>query len=338
MAREPSPSITMTTPEEIEAFARNPENHEAFAALLTKVLPAYTKFIWGSPVVYKRHFLEWQQAGFSLYPNHYYSPIPDLTRLTDEQLGRRTSMPGIKFDSAAMLRLADAFHQKYAAEYAVFGATPPNHEGKFFFSNGVYERVDAEILHCMIRHFGPRRFIEIGSGYSSLVTAAACERNRAEGRAADLTLIEPYPNDIFLQTIPGVSRLLRTGVEECPLRMFEELEAGDILFIDSSHVIRSGNDVEFEYFEILPRLRPGVIVHIHDIFLPFRYPANWIKHEHVFWNEQYLVEALLTHNPSYQVLWAGCYLHTEHPGHLMKAFPGYDPKRNQPGSIWIVRR
>ena len=328
----------MITSGEIEEFARNPENQDAFAAVLAKVLPDYTRFLWGSPSAYKRHFLEWQRAGFSLYPNHYYSPIPDLARLSEEQVKRRTSMTGIKLDTPAMLQMADSFHHRFGAEYAVFGSTPRNQEGKFFFGNGVYERIDAEILHCMVRHFGPKRVIEIGSGYSTLITAAACELNRDAGRPATFSLIEPYPNDLFLKTIPGVSQLHRNGVEECPLWFFEELEAGDILFIDSSHVIRSGNDVEYIYFEIIPRLRPGVILHIHDIFLPFRYPANWIQKEHIFWNEQYLVEAMLTHNSSYQVLWAGSYLHTEHPEHLAKAFPGYDPKRNLPGSIWIERQ
>ncbi len=87
----------------------------------------------GTPAAYKRHFLEWQKAGFSIYPNHYYSPIPDLTRLTDEKLRERTSMPGITFDVPAMLRLADLFQQKYGAEYAEFGTTPPDHEGRVLF-------------------------------------------------------------------------------------------------------------------------------------------------------------------------------------------------------------
>ena len=328
----------MTSPEEIEAYARNPANQDEFAEILAKVLPDFTRFLWGQPAAYKRHFLRWQQAGFSIYPNHYYSPIPDLSRLTGEQLGRRTSMKGIALDTVAMLKLADSFFARFGAEYAVFGQTPPNQEGRFFLGNGVFERIDAEVLHCMIRHFSPKRMIEIGSGYSSLITAAACERNRAEGRPAQFTLIEPYPNDLFLKTIPGVSHLHRKRVEDCPLAMFEELEAGDILFIDSSHVIRSGNDVEYEYFEIIPRLRPGVVIHIHDVFLPFRYPANWINQEFIFWNEQYLVEALLMHNPSYRVIWAGCHVHTEHPEHLVKTFPGYDPNRYLPGSIWIVRQ
>ena len=247
-------------------------------------------------------------------------------------------MAGIDFDTSAMLCLADSFHERYASEYSVFGKTIHNEDAQFFFGNGVYERIDAEVLHCMIRSYRPKRVIEIGSGFSSLITAAACELNRAEGHPVEFSLIEPYPNDFIRPTIPGIFQLHRMGVEECPIQMFEELEEGDILFIDSTHVIRSGNDVEYEYFEIIPRLKPGVIIHIHDIFLPFRYPESWIREEHIFWNEQYLVEAMLMHNSSFKVLWAGCHMHTEHPQRLAEAFPGYDPKRVMPGSLWLKRQ
>lgn len=335
---EASSHSSTITPQQIEEFARQPENLEAFALILEKVIPGYTRFAWGQPVAYKKFFTRWQQAGFTLYPNHYYSPIPDLTRLTREQSTRRTCMAGIDFDTSAMLCLADSFHERYASEYSVFGKTIHNEDAQFFFGNGVYERIDAEVLHCMIRSYRPKRVIEIGSGFSSLITAAACELNRAEGHPVEFSLIEPYPNDFIRPTIPGIFQLHRMGVEECPIQMFEELEEGDILFIDSTHVIRSGNDVEYEYFEIIPRLKPGVIIHIHDIFLPFRYPESWIREEHIFWNEQYLVEAMLMHNSSFKVLWAGCHMHTEHPQRLAEAFPGYDPKRVMPGSLWLKRQ
>lgn len=333
-----SQQSTAITPEQIADFACKPENMEAFASVLEKVLPDYTRFIWGKPVAYKQFFTRWQKAGFTLYPNHYYSPIPDLTRLTSAQTSRRAGMAGIDLDTSAMLRLAESFHDRFVSEYAVFDKATRNSDAKFFFGNGVFERIDAEILHCMIRNYRPKRLIEIGSGFSSLVTAAACELNRAEGHPVEFSLIEPYPNAFIRSTLTGVSCLHRMGVEECPIEMFEELEEGDILFIDSSHVIRSGNDVEYEYFEIIPRLKPGVIIHIHDIFLPFRYPENWIRDEHVFWNEQYLVEAMLMHNPSFKVLWAGCHMHTECPQRLAEWFPGYDPKFSLPGSLWMVRQ
>ena len=322
----------------IEAFALDPENHEAFARILARVLPEYTRFEWGKPAPYKKHFRLLQKAGVTVYPNHFYSPVPDLSRLDPKRKRPRAGMVGIHLDAPAMLRLARSFSRKYGAEYAEFSQTTPNRDGRFYFGNGVYERIDAEVLHCMVRHHRPKRIIEIGSGFSSLITATACEQNRTEGSPCDFTLIEPYPNDLFQGEIPGLTRLLRYNVEECPLALFEDLEAGDILFIDSTHVIRSGNDVEYEYFEIIPRLKPGVLIHIHDIFLPYRYPESWLQQELVFWNEQYLVEAMLTHNRAYRVLWAGAYMHALHPAALAAAFPGYDPAKNLPGSLWLIRR
>ena len=115
------------------------------------------------------------------------------------------------------------------------------------------------------------------------------------------------------------------------------LEAGDVLFIDSSHMLRIGSDVQFEYLEILPRLKPGVIVHIHDIFLPAEYPRNWVHDKHIFWNEQYLLQAFLAFNASFEVLWGGSWMHLNHPAELESAFQSYKRENQWPGSFWIRR-
>ncbi len=327
----------MPTVQEIETFALDPANHDAFAEALTRILPTYTRFGWGQASVYKRHFLRWQQAGFSVYPNHYYSPIPDLPRLSSARATAPVNLLGLHLNDARMLGLLARFVEQYSAEYALLGRTQPGKDDRFFFGNGAFEHVDAETLHCMVRHLRPSRIVEIGGGYSTLVTAAACELNRAEGHPVEFTVIEPFPNELFAAPMLGLSQLVKQGVEECPLTLFESLAHGDILFIDSSHVIRPGNDVEYEFCEIIPRLRPGVVIHLHDIFLPLRYPEDWLRKELIFWNEQYLLAALLTHNPSFEVLWAGCHLHLAHPQKLAEAFPGYDPGRCLPGSFWFRR-
>jgi len=110
---------------------------------------------------------------------------------------------------------------------------------------------------------------------------------------------------------------------------------GDILFIDSSHVLKVGGDVQYEYLEILPRLKRGVVVHVHDIFLPGEYPNEWVREEHVFWNEQYLLQAFLSFNDSFEVLWAGSFMHRKHPEKLAECFPGYHPASCHPGSFWM---
>ena len=141
----------------------------------------------------------------------------------------------------------------------------------------------------MIRHLKPKRIIEIGSGFSTLVAVEAIQKNKSEGYPTTLTCIEPFEFS-WLEELPDV-KVIRERVENIPIDYFSALEAGDILFIDSSHIIRPGNDVLFEYLHILQALQKGVMVHIHDIFSPKHYPRAWMVEQQLFWNEQYLLEA-----------------------------------------------
>ena len=122
------------------------------------------------------------------------------------------------------------------------------------------------------------------------------------------------------------------------METFTSLRENDILFIDSSHVCKIGSDVQFEFLEILPRLAPGVVVHVHDIFLPFEYPKTWVKDWHRFWNEQYLLQAFLCGNREFEVLWAGAWMQHRHPDLVEKSFPSFSANRNQMASFWIRRR
>ena len=325
----------MNTEDNIEQFARSKQTQERFAEVLARVLPEWTRLVWGKPSVCKTFFRRWQAAGFNITPNHYYSPIPDLNTLKQSDLERKSNLIGINLDEPGQLALLDCFAQRYQSEYVAFNAERSNLDGKFFFGNGTFEHVDAEVLYAMIRHFKPKRMIEIGSGWSTLVSAAACWKNQLDQNPCRFTAIEPYPSDLFQKPISGLTELIKLKLEDVPLSVFTELGHNDILFIDSTHVIKCGNDVEREYFEILPRLKPGVIVHVHDIFLPLRYPANWLTQEMIFWNEQYLLEALLMYSTGFQVLWAGCHMHLQYPGRLAAAFPGYVPEKALPGSFWM---
>lgn len=116
---------------------------------------------------------------------------------------------------------------------------------------------------------------------------------------------------------------------------FQKLKENDILFIDSSHVLKTGSDVQYEYLEILPRLNKGVLVHFHDIFLPAEYPQKWILEDHKFWNEQYLLQAFLAFNDSFEILWAGSYMHLNHPDKLEQFFKSYNKNKRWPGSFWV---
>lgn len=168
--------------------------------------------------------------------------------------------------------------------------------------NGMFEDGDGMVYHSMIRHFKPKRIIEIGSGYSTAVALDTIDFWEMD--ATDITCIEPYPDrlySILKQTDNERVTVIRDLLQNVKLDEFEALEENDILFIDSSHVVKNGGDVTREYLEILPRLKEGVIIHIHDIFYPFCYPLQWISNG-VPYNEAYLLHAFLMDNANYEIL------------------------------------
>jgi hypothetical protein len=326
-------------------YAQDPKNHDRFARLLNSILPTYVRWTWGREGIYRRHFNSWQQSGFNLAPNHYYSPIPDISSIPKRALTGTAEMIGIDMRESEQLAFLDVC-AAFRNEYSRFPDRKGSNPRDFHFNNGTFERVDAEVLHTMVRHRRPRHVIavgaggsaEIGAGSSTLLIAAACELNRQEnGSTCEFLAIDPLPSELFQSPIPGLTRVVRQPLREIDLDFFSVLEENDILFIDSSHVLKIGSDVHYEYLEILPRLQPGVIVHIHDIFLPAGYPKEWIHQEHVFWNEQYLLQAFLSFNDSFEVLWAGCFMHRNHPEKLAEVFPGYSPAASLPGSFWMRR-
>jgi predicted O-methyltransferase YrrM len=289
------------------------------------------------PAFDPKYFHLWQRYGFHITPNHFYQPIPDISILRDSLWESRSELPGVAMNEEGQIEFLETVCEPYRTEYEQFPAKRTDVAHDFHFDQFMFRMVDAEVLYCTIRHFKPSRIIEIGSGYSTLVAAAACRKNRDEGCRTDLLCIEPNPNEILLSGVPGVSQLIREPLEQVGSGLFKELVSSDILFIDSSHVLRIGNDVYYEYLEIMPRLTPGVLVHIHDIFLPLEYPKEWIMNNHWFWTEQYLLRAFLTFNTAFRVLWAGCYMHCKHSEKLRKAFRSYDPASVLPGSFWIRR-
>ena len=147
--------------------------------------------------------------------------------------------------------------------------------------------------------------------------------------------IEPYPNPTLKAGFPGLTRLIDQKVQRVDLCEFDKLCNNDILFIDSSHVAKTGSDVEYEYLEILPRLRKWAIVHIHDIYMPAEYLREELFTRHRFWNEQYILHAFLSFNDSFEVLWAGSYMHLNHSAALERAFSSYSRDKQWPTSFWI---
>ncbi len=283
-------------------------------------------------------FQVWERRGWHVTPVGHYQPVPELSALPDSLWTRRSAMVGVEMRDAAQVAWLSENAARFRTELDALPLTPTDKVGEFYVHNGSFGSVDAEVYWCMLRQLKPRRVMEIGSGNSTKLAARALLQNQADGaQACEFTAIEPYPPAYLTAGIPGLTRLLPEKLEALPLTHFDALEAGDVLFIDSSHMLRIGSDVQFEYLEILPRLKPGVIVHIHDIFLPAEYPRNWVHDKHIFWNEQYLLQAFLAFNASFEVLWGGSWMHLNHPAELESAFQSYKRENQWPGSFWIRR-
>lgn len=251
---------------------------------------------------------------------------------------RRSEMVGIDLNLPRQRELLHSLSMKYHREFDVFPLESTGDPAQFFLHNGFFQTVDAEILYCMVREHKPRRIVEIGSGNSSLLIAAALRRNQSDGAVpAAYTIIDPYPASQITPSLHEVTQVVREPVQRVPLTLFESLGAGDLLFIDSTHVLRTDSDVCYEFLEVLPRVAPGVIVQIHDIFLPFEYPREWLMELQMFWNEQYLLQSFLTFNDRFEVIWAGRAMQAKYPDDLRRAIASYEPSTNFPASFWIRR-
>ena len=206
---------------------------------------------------------------------------------------------------------------------------------RFYTRNSQFSWLDARLLFVMLRELRPRRIVEVGSGYSSLLMADVNRRFFDGG--IDISCIEPYPRAFLQRPFPGIRRVIRDRVQAVPISVFEPLERGDILFIDSSHVSKTGSDVNHLYFEILPRLAPGVVIHVHDIFFPHDYPQAWAIGENRSWNEQYLLRALLMYSSAFRFLVGSNYAFSSFPGLVAEALGLPAGQAFGGGSVWIEK-
>ena len=176
----------------------------------------------------------------------------------------------------------------------------------YFYNNGYFGFIDALIAHCMVRNFRPRHIIEIGSGYSSLVLRRALNLNypKVPKRGGELICIDPSPR---CKIIEHVDKYIPESVQHVDVEIFQLLSKNDILFIDSSHICEPESDVSYIFFNILPKLKPGVLIHIHDITFPKDYPHSYIVNQLRGYNEQYILLAFLLYNKSFEILWGTSY-------------------------------
>jgi len=262
---------------------------------------------------------------------HYYEPLFDKKKLQYPLRNDRT-LPGINWNTNEQLNLLKSF--TYNNELIQF---PENQKSQlsFYYRNSSYGTGDSEFLYNMIRHFKPNRIIEIGSGISTLMAQNAVRKNTDENPkySCKHICIEPFEAPWLEKT--GVD-VIRKKVEEVEKDFFTQLNKNDILFIDSSHMIRPQGDVLYEYLELLPILNAGVIIHIHDIFSPKDYLDEWIDEDVRFWNEQYLLEGFLSFNSSFKIIAALNYLHHNFFNELSEKCPMLTIER-EPGAFYIQK-
>jgi hypothetical protein len=244
-------------------------------------------------------FEELQERGWNVQPNHWCWPLNDVPFLRRHpELWRTKQMPrGVDWDLDGQVELLRQLGG-YASELADIPLGPEHRPGQFVWGNGAFGAADVYAYYGLLRDLKPRHVIEVGAGASSLVLARALEAN---GGDTEVTLIEPGPRWDVLGELPEGWRLIETIVQQADPEVFDALGEGDVLFYDGSHCAESGGDVNWMFFEVLPRLAPGVWIHFHDVFWPFDYPADWVLHEGLTWNEQYLLQTFLMHNDTYRV-------------------------------------
>ena len=277
----------------------------------------------------------------------FYSPLPVLSEIAEsrEQWDRPSELVGVDYDLGAMKSLLAALVDTHGDEFADL---PPHGEIRALGYGPGFPVIDALTTWLMVRDLRPARYVEIGSGLSTYYAWLAASANGREGSPCQMTCVDPFPTGRLDALEAPAVRAVVSKVEASDLALFEALDAGDVLFIDSTHVLKLGGDVAFLFLEVLPRLRPGVVVHIHDIHFPYNTPHP--AEQYVFrskWplyrTEAMLLQAFLSFNTEFEVLLSAPMIrHFDEP-FLERTIPGYRPVEDEDydthfGSIWLRRR
>jgi hypothetical protein len=273
----------------------------------------------------------------------YYSTLPVLEEIeqTRSRWYRPSELVGITADVDDLKKRLAGLAERWEGDYQARADSWETNQGKGFGPG--YPKFDARTLYYMLREHKPSAYLEVGSGLSTYYAQLAAQANADQGSPMRITCIEPYPYDA-LHTIPGID-LVEGFVQDIPLAKFEELGDGDVLFIDSSHALKIDSDVAFLFLEVLPRIKPGVFVHIHDVHFPYNtpYPADtWLFGERwpVYWNEVMVVQTFLTFNKAFEVLLSTPLVRHHDEEFLTQRFGDYVPLAqdpNPPSSLWLRR-
>lgn len=273
------------------------------------------------------------QRGVAVSRVNYYTPFVRERDLR-APLNAERNIPGLRLDAATQRQFLE--NLTYADELLSIAKTPTERL-RYSYSSKMFGPGDAEIFYGAIRHLRPKNLIEIGAGNSTLMAQEAIAKNRAEGFPCRHICIEPFENP-WLEEL-GIE-VVRERVERLPLSTFDILGPHDILFVDSSHTVRTQGDVLYEILELYGSLVSGVYVHVHDIFTPIDYSYNWVINKRKLWHEQYMLEAFLSFNTDFEIVCALNWLWMSHPKMLREACPvlvTQDPPNTLPGSFWFRR-
>ena len=270
-------------------------------------------------------------------PGHFYSPVISIEDVRNRQSeiwknNEIEGIRGIELEINKQKELVQSFNQYYKDLPFKAGK---NGKSRYYFENDYYSYTDGIILYSMIRHCKPKRIIEIGSGFSSAIMLDTNET--FFDNEIELTFIEPYPErlkSLFTENDKKRDLIIRQDVQRVSLDEFKKLKAGDILFVDSTHVVKTGSDVNYILFEILPFLNNGVLIHFHDVFYPFEYPKDWVFQGRN-WNEDYFLKAFLMYNRNFKIKLFSHYLHECHK-EVFKEMPL--TYKNKGGNLWLEKQ
>ena len=270
-------------------------------------------------------------------PGHYYSPIVHIDDLAaiDRRHLRDTDVLAIDLDISKQMTLFRKLSRHFAR---ISFPITKSKEFRYYFENNFYSYGDALILSAFIQEFAPKRIIEVGSGFSSAVILDTLDRTGAVGQSTSCVFIDPNPDRLYPLLRKGdrdrISSI-ESQVQEVDLKLFSKLDHNDILFLDTTHVVKTGSDVVHELFQILPRLKPGVIIHFHDVFNCFQYPDAWIFGENRSWNEIYALRAFLMYNSNFQIMLMNDFIAKQKPEEARQIAPIF--MKNPGGALWLQK-
>lgn len=279
----------------------------------------------------------------SFPPGHFYSPIPDLDEAID-LCGRVSNSCddgclGVALNEDQQLSLMRKFAQFY--DEIPFPIQPKS-GFRYYFDNPFFSFGDCVVLYSILRNFRPKRIVEVGSGFSSAAMLDLDER--FFGNTIEFTFIEPYPkrlNDLLSSKDKSRARIEATRVQNVSVQLFESLQEGDILFVDSSHVGKAGSDLLHILFMVLPHLERGVLIHFHDIFWPFEYPSQWFQGGRA-WNEAYYLRSFLQYNAAFEILFFNSFMADRHQYEMREMLPAMLSRPTAPetfgnSSLWLQK-